>query len=103
MKYLKIEEGKGYFLKEVNEEEATEWMPIDQITKDNLFYLLNRAISSEFEMDQFDELTLSNKAHQIIYRNIFEKFTDLLSNKTRFKDESENLYKAALEKYNVTV
>jgi hypothetical protein len=32
-------------------------------------------------MDQFAEEGLANKTHQIIYKNIFEKFTDLLSKK----------------------
>ena len=50
-------------------------------------------------MDEFNEDVLSNKAHLIIYKNIYEKFSDLLTNKTRFKDESESLYKVAIEKY----
>lgn len=98
MKYLKIEDNKGYFRKESLEGIST-WVIIDQISKEDLFYLLNKAISEQFEMDEFKEEILSNKAHQIIYRNLLEKFKDLLSNKTRFKDESENLYKTALEKY----
>jgi hypothetical protein len=98
MKYLKIEENKGFFLKET-EKVPAEWVSIDQITKDNLLLLLNKAISTDFEMDQFKEENLGNKTHQIIYKNIFEKFTDLLSNKTRFKDESGRIYRDALEKY----
>lgn len=98
MKYLKIEDNKGFFLKK-NEDETRDWVLIDQIGKDDLFYLLNKAISEKFEIDDFTEETLSNKAHYIIYKNLHEKFSDLLLNKTRFKDESENLYKTALEKY----
>jgi hypothetical protein len=97
MKYLKIEDNKGYFLRE--KEGITEWELIDQITKDDLFYLLNKAIDDDYEMDEYDEETLANKAHQIIYKNIHEKFLDLILNKYRFKDESEALYKGAVEKY----
>ena len=61
--------------------------------------LLNKAIDSDFEMDEYKEDILGNKAHQIIYKNIYEKFVTLLANKSRFKDESENLYKDALKKY----
>ena len=99
MKYLKIEDNRGFFLRIAADGGADTWSEIDQIGKDDLFALLNKAISEEFEMDEFNEDVLSNKAHQIIYKNLYEKFLDLLTNKTRFKDESESLYKAAIEKY----
>ena len=98
MKYLKIEDNRGFFLRIVDNEVEI-WTDIDQISKEDLFFLLNKAISQDFEMDEFNEDILSNKAHQIIYKNLYEKFSDLLTNKTRFKDESESLYKAAIEKY----
>jgi hypothetical protein len=97
MKYLKIEDNKGFFLKTENDISA--WTEIDQIGKEDLFYLLNKAVSEDFELDEYLEENLSNKAHQIIYKNLHEKFIDLIANKTRFIDESESLYKAALEKY----
>jgi len=100
MKYLKIDNNKGFFLK--GEADLAIWTEIDQIGKDDLLHLLNKAISEEFEMDSYNEELLANKAHQIIYKNFHEKFADLLNNKTRFKDESENLYKVALEKYKTT-
>lgn len=101
MKYLKIEDNKGFFMKE-NEQSTTDWVQIDLITKDDLFFLLSKAVTEDFDMDEFKEDILSNKAHQIIYKNLYAKFFDLLSNKTRFKDESENLFNAALEKYKST-
>ncbi len=100
MKYLKIEDNKAYFHRK-NEEGSDEWILIDQISKDDLFSLLNKAVSETFAMDDFSEDNLSNKAHYIIYKNLHEKFAGLLANKTRFKDESDGLYKAALEKYTV--
>lgn len=101
MKYLKIEENKGFFLKE-DAAVGPVWIELDQIGKDDLLSLLNKAIIDEFEMDLYNEELLANKAHQIIYKNFHEKFTDLLANRSRFKDESENLYKAAIEKYKLT-
>lgn len=98
MIHLKIENNKGYFLRK-KEEESTEWVQIDQIGRDDLTQLLNSAIAHDFKMDEFQEDKLSNKAHQIIYKSLYEKFKDLLANKTRFRDESESLYKDALEKY----
>lgn len=94
MKYLKIENNKvSYF------NNNSEWNEIDKISKEDLMNLLNRAIEDDFEMDECKEENIANKAHQIIYKNIYEKFKNLLDNKTRFKDESQSLYKDALDKY----
>lgn len=97
MKYLKIDDNKAYYLKSADSE--TVWTEIDKINKDDLLTLLNSAISNDFEMDIYSEEILANKAHQIIYKNIYEKFTSLLTMKDKFKDESESLYKEAIEKY----
>lgn len=97
MKYLKIEENKVHFT--VN---RTDWLPIDKITKDHLLSLLELAINNDFEMDVFDASKIANQAHQIIYKNIYDKFIDLSRNKTRFSDESEALYKEAIDKYKNT-
>jgi hypothetical protein len=94
MQYLKIEDNKGYFL-----DKDSAWKEIDKITKEDLMVLLNTAIDKEFEMDEFSIETLGNKAHQIIYKNLHDKFLEFLDNKNRFKDESEQLYKEAIEKY----
>ncbi len=99
MKYLKISENKGYFLKKI--EESNEWTEIDQITKEDIFELLNKAIEDEFEMDLFLDEKILNKAHNIIYRNLHDKFAELLLSRSRFKDESESLYRQALEKYSI--
>jgi hypothetical protein len=93
MKHLKIENNKGFYCLE------TEWKEVDKITKEDLMQLLDKAIANDFEMDVYDADKIANKAHQIIYKNIYEKFHELLLNKNRFKDESEFLYKNALEKY----
>jgi len=99
MKYLKIEDDKGYFLKEENPESYIE---IDKISKDDLLNLLNKAVKSGFEMEDYQEELLGNPAHRIIYKNIYEKFTQLELNKNMFKDKSESYYKEAIEKYSTT-
>jgi hypothetical protein len=99
MKYLKIDNNKGYFLRP--KDSGAEWIEIDTINKDDLLYLLNNAISSDFEMDPYSEDKMANKAHQIIYKNIYEKFTNLDAMKSKFKDDSESFYKDAIEKYSV--
>lgn len=94
MIYLKIKNGKGYFLKEPDQ-----WIDVDQIGKEDLLTLLDKAITDDFEMNYYDADLLQNTAHQIIYKHLFQKFNELVENKSRFKDESEQLYKSAIEKY----
>jgi len=97
MKYLKISENKGHFLKDKNQPEN--WTEIDQIEKDDLLKLLDIASNEVFEFDLYDEDIIGNKAHQIIYKHLSEKFTTFIANKDRFKDEADNIYKDAIEKY----
>lgn len=94
MKYLKIDNNKGYY-----SITGTDCQEIDSINKDDLMTLLDKAIDSDFEMDDYAQDKIANKAHQIIYKNLHDKFSELLENKNRFKDESEQLYKSAIEKY----
>jgi hypothetical protein len=96
MIYLKIEDNKGYYWKQGDQ---LAYIEIDKINREDLMELLNAAINLDFEMDEFVEDNLANKAHQIIYKNIYQKITELLPQKTRFKDESENLFRVAFEKY----
>ena len=94
MKFLKVEENKGYYT--IDKEH---WNLIDQINRDHLLELLDYALSDDFEMDEFDKDKIGNQAHQIIYKHIYEKLKELNDNKSRFKDESETLYMDAIEKY----
>lgn len=94
MKFLKIENNKGFY-----SVGAQSWKPIDEINKDDLFKLLDCALSDDFEMDSFCPEDIGNPAHRIIYKNIYEKLTDLNGKRDRFKDESETVYKEAIEKY----
>ena len=100
MKYLKVEDNKGHFCLQPQVAEPA-WKPIDEITKDDLMALLNQAVTGEFQMDEYVEDHLQNKAHQIIYKRIHEKFKELLSKKDIFNDDIENTYKTALEKYSM--
>lgn len=97
MKFLKIDNNQAFFIKDKNEPEI--WTEIDKIEKDDLMKLLNFATGDDFEMDVYDENTLANKAHQIIYKSIYEKLNVFLINKSRFKDQTEAIYKEALDKY----
>lgn len=95
MKYLKIKDNKGYYLTQ-NEQD---WNEIDKLSKEDLMFLLEKVISSEFEMDEFVEENIQHKAHLIVYKSIHEKFSNLLENKNSFIDECDLQYRNAIEKY----
>ena len=96
MKELKIESHKGLFVTEDGDYET-----VDKIDKAALLRLVNLALEDDFEIDEFDEDVLKNQAHQIIYKSISEKLTDLNKKRNQFRDESERLYLDAYEKYKV--
>ncbi len=95
MKILKIENEKGYYLLKKN----TEWQLIDTIDKNGLLMMLDLFLEEDVEMDSPEEMSISNQAHSIIYRGIYEKLSSLSDDKSRFKDESERLYLDEINKY----
>ncbi|WP_456314278.1 hypothetical protein [Pseudomonas shirazensis] len=98
MKYLKINNNKGYYRVDTT---VDNWTELDQINKDHLLTLLKFASVENFEMDEYEDTLLQNPAHNIIYKNIHGKFKDFLSNKTRFQDSVDAMYKQAIDKYKV--
>ena len=96
MKYLKIENNKGFYRLDTSQDI---WIDLDQINKEHLLDLLKFASTGEFEMDEYKDELLQNPAHNIIYKNLHAKFNDFLANKTRFQDSVEAMYKTAIEKY----
>ncbi|MCL7944013.1 hypothetical protein [Marinobacter sp. ATCH36] len=94
MKVLKIDNSQGYFLTEEGD-----YKPIDKLDKNVLLRLVNVALEDGFEIDTYDEAKLRNQAHQIIYKSISEKLSDLHQRRQQFRDESENMYLEEYEKY----
>lgn len=96
MKCLKIENGSGYFLGS----DGT-FIEIDNIGKDDILRLLDIATDEmqDFKMDIMVDGQIKNEAHRIIYGSLSEKFSEILVNKKRFSDESQSMFKDALEKY----
>lgn len=94
MKLLKIQNDSGYWL---NSEGS--YSPVDKITKEDLMRLVGLVLDNDVELDEFDEKSIKNQAHQIIYKNIFQKLRDLQGRKQEFIDESKRLYLYEYEKY----
>ena len=94
MKHLKIDANKGLY-----SIDGASWNEIDRIGKDDLLKLVDLALGEEFEMDAYNKDNLPNPAHEIVYRNLHAKLADLQARKERFKDESQQLYRDAIRKY----
>jgi len=94
MKHLRVESGKGQY-----SVSGGDWNSVDKLDKEALLKLAYLALEDEFEMDEYSEETIKNPAHQIIYKNIYDKLLQLSENKDRFKDESAQRYKKAYDKY----
>ena len=95
MIFLKINNGKGYFLSKTND-----MVELDKMHKEDILYLLDQATDPNkvFEMDEMTE-AIQNEAHRIIYDALYKKFDELHKNKNRFLDECENLFMDAFSKY----
>lgn len=97
MKYLKIEDDKCLYW------DGKVYQEIDKINKDGLLVLLNAAETNNFEMDAYSEGLIKNKAHQVIYENIYSKFEQFLNEKDQFKKEVDCLYMDAINKYSADI
>ena len=49
-------------------------------------------IEKDVEMDEYDEDELKNPAHQIIYKNLYNKICELKDNKQNINDKIRNMY-----------
>lgn len=98
MKLLKIENSGGHFRLQDGG-----YSPIDKISKDELLWLVNATLCEEkIEFDDYDESTIQNHAHQVIYRSVVRKLRSLRERKQEFADESARLYLEDYEKYKAT-
>ena len=94
MIYLKIEHNVGKFYKEGT------YITIDQMVKGDLWRLANAVMNDDdFQMDAYNEALLPNKAHQIIYKHVYELLTSLQERKEQYKNECELMYKTAYDAY----
>ena len=66
MKYLKIDNNKGYYRFDTTVEN---WTDIEQINKEDLLILLKFASSEDFEMDEYKDELLQNPAHNYIQKH----------------------------------
>jgi hypothetical protein len=97
MKLLEISESCGHF-----RNEKGKFSPIDKVGKDDLLRLVNWTLhENAVSFDEYDEKTIKNQAHQIIYKSIAQKLGALRKRRQEFVDESARLFLDEYEKYRV--
>jgi hypothetical protein len=101
MKYLIIENNRAFY--QLNGDESTR-KTIDQISKEDLLKLVELCMEEDaFEMDPFNPEDIPQAAHQIIYKNIYQKLNDLLLRRVSFSDEKTALYRKAIDSYTAEI
>jgi hypothetical protein len=98
MMLLKIEEPSGFFLGKLGE-----YVPIDKIDKEELLRLVGLTLTEETaKIEKFDDSKIKNKVHQLIYRSISQKLSDLKTRRKVFVDSTARLFLAEYERYRDT-
>ena len=95
MKLLRIDSNHGHYIRETGD-----YRSIDKITKEDLLRLVHLTLNEDkVEFDEYDENSIKNQAHQIIYKSIFRKLNSLRERRQEFVDESARLFLEDYEKY----
>lgn len=96
MKILKIESSKGLFLNSKGN-----YVLIDEITKEDLLRLVEHIVEDEkSELDDFNGIDIVNPAQKIIYENVYNKFSEIKTQREIILNNKNKLYSEAFEKYN---
>lgn len=96
MNYTKIDKSCVYF--RLNEEMV--WKPISDIQGDDLITLLEKALDEdEFELAEYDNDQICNEAHNIIYKSIYEKISEIRNDRENILDEHLQRYSEVIDKY----
>lgn len=96
MNYTKIEKsGVSFRLYE-----GMAWKPISDIQGDDLIILLKKALDEdEFELAEYDTEQIKNEAHNIIYKSIYEKISEIRNDRENILDEHLQRYSEVIDKY----
>ena len=94
MKYLEIKNNNVYFVNQDNDEK-----PLDEISKEDILFILEKSLEEEFEYDLYDDSLIQNQVHNIIYKDISKKLESFIANKQKMEEDIDSQYKEAWDKY----
>ena len=97
---LKIEEENGNKRAKFLNTETSNYEYIETIKKENIINLIEYIIENDnVEIDAYKEGLLQNPVQDIIYKNLYFKFNDLIKNKQEFLKSINEKFKAAENEY----
>lgn len=98
MKVLKIENKKCFY-----STNGTDYNSIVDISKEDIYSILDIIYNSEdFSMDEYsDEVEINNDVEKLIYQNIYTQLNGFIQIKENLKQEIDNEFKEAKEKYKI--
>jgi hypothetical protein len=107
MKLLKIEVGEGKtvaeFLnpKNLKDREAknSDYLTIDQITKEDVFDMIDYLLDNDVEFDTYENGKISSQVQDTIYKSLYESFTSAQNSKNDIKNEIDLKFSEAEKKY----
>ena len=94
IKILKIESGKGYFL-----DKTEAFIEVDKIDRDSLFNIVSLVLDNDVCADEYKDELISNKVHQIIYKDLLNKINELKKNKSALIENATSKYNSIILKY----
>lgn len=98
MTYLKISNNQVYY--RITDDSDSSYKTIDKISKEDISVLIDIIMNSDsFDMDEYNSDKIGNTAHNIIYRNLHEKFSNLLNRKEKLIENINSLFSDAYNKY----
>lgn len=108
MKILKIEvddkNNKGYFINPSSIKDLTnyenEYKSIEEISKEDILGIIDYMINHDVILDEYTDGCLANPAQAIIYKNLYDNFTNLISNKDAIIKRIDDEFAEAERKYN---
>lgn len=97
MNYLKIDNNQVWFR---TDKTIETYKAIDEVNKEDILNLVKLIIEEDnFEMAEYNSEIIGNTAHNIIYKNIYEKLNALKHNRTEIIEEANSEFSAAFNKY----
>ena len=96
MNYTKIENHKVYFIVK----KGDEWKEISDISGEDILCLLDNIIDDDdFSIVPYESDSIKNECHNIIYKNLYTHFNELLQDKESLLDQVRSKYNKIIEKY----
>lgn len=97
MKVLKIDNEECYYSLD-----GTNYESILDIGKDDIYKILNYVYEGKGEIDEYTEdLKIKNEVERLIYKDLFVQINNFKENIPALKQEINEEFKEAFEKYNV--